>query len=609
MLRPARVAVRPFSLAAVVVSLAFAIALAPFADAQTRPAGGRGFRPSPGVGRGGPHATGGDSSGKSGGSARRPADRDAAPGTTKKPKDEAGSEGGVTPSPGSTGDFDWELWWYHNLDRYLTFAPASSGGESGRSDADAAWNERRREIADVLREAVHESDVRVQQAAIVALGKAAGGDDDVAFLDGLLREATHKNRVAAVIALGHTRRPEAVDRLLRLLADAETHAEVRAAAALSLGLLGEERSMPALVAAARAEAGATDLLVASYLGIGLAGGEAAVPFLASALADEKAPPLARSYAALALGKTGVPAAEKPLEKALEAADADVRCSAIIALGALGLASRPGEAAGGGKPFAPARDQASLALARLLDKDPSFAARCLACFSLAQLNGSGARSALQRAAKGGDPDLRCAALLALGLTGEASAVAAIRPYVKDRSGDGAIGAAAALGMSLVGDAKEAPAVLAAFKAEDRSDPRAYLALALGLLRSAEAVPVLSLYAKGTANPPLARASLFALAVQGEKASRDLLRAHASQSEDPTLSVEAVRVIGEAADPADIPLLVSVLRRDGSSWNERYAAVQALGRMSETGRVAPLARVFESNNYFLEVRLLENVFESL
>ncbi len=569
------------------------LVLSPLAEAQVRAAGARSFRPMGPCSTARPPGSAHDAS-------RRSGDKADATAKTAKPKDDDASSGGVTKGPGSEGDFDWELWWYHNLDRYLSFAKSQDESVGPRSFADT-----RREIAAVLRDAIQDPDSRVVESAIVALGKVAG-EDDLPVFDGLISEPPHGNQVATVLALGHTKLAAAGERLKKMLAAPDAHPEIRANAALALGLVGDPAALPALVAAAQAGSVASDVLVASYLSIGLLGGETALSFLSGRLADSSALPLARSYAALALGKTGDPAAGKSLLEALSTeTDKDVRSSIVIALGALGLASRRE----GAPALGPVRDHACLTLARVLDGDKDFVTRCLSTFSLGQLNGSGARSALQRAAKGGDPDLRCSALLALGLTGESSAIVALRPFLKDSSNGGAIGAAAAIGLALVGDPREAVAVLAAFKAEERSEPRGYLALALGLLRSRDAVPSLAYFAKSSANPPLARASLLALAMLGSEESLELIRSRATDSSDQGLAVEAIRTLGEAARPSDVPLLVSVLRREGTSWNERMSAVQALGRIGETGRAAPLSRVYEGNNFLLDVRLLVNAFAHL
>jgi HEAT repeat protein len=124
--------------------------------------------------------------------------------------------------------------------------------------------------------------VRVRAQAARAL-VASGHPRFLAALQARLGAEDPRVVAAAALAMGLSRRREAVEPLIELLARSP-HAPVRAAAAEALGLIGDARAVEILEAAVRGE----QVMVAAIGALGRLGSPAQVPLLSVTLRDRDA---------------------------------------------------------------------------------------------------------------------------------------------------------------------------------------------------------------------------------------------------------------------------------------------------------------------------------
>jgi HEAT repeat protein len=268
------------------------------------------------------------------------------------------------------------------------------------------------EAASALLRALGDGDAQVRRAAVLALGEcdpadAAGAD---AVLYRLAREDRDRPvRCFALVALARLGGNAAMDALARGYATGDRYerdfaalglgillrgspdagargrvasmlradflnrkdADLRGALAVALGLLRDDRSVPALRAVARDRGVDPEVRAHCALALGLAGARDAAPELRESLKERGNPGLQRE-AALALGLLGDAGAAGVLADAIRHGGEYVRVSAAAALGKLGgpraalplvdlLADR--EASG------LARGQAAVGLGLLLDPRP------------------------------------------------------------------------------------------------------------------------------------------------------------------------------------------------------------------------------------------------
>lgn len=208
-------------------------------------------------------------------------------------------------------------------------------------------------------------------------------------------------RFKAVEALAATGERAAVGPLLRALEDPDP--QVSSSAAYHLGDLRDVSALEPLVRYLRARHDAEYAHAGAAVSLGLLGDPRAVPALVEALADDRA--AVRGWAAQALGRLEQPAAVEALLRALEDGHAEVRAQASWALGRLGDRRAVGPL-----------------LARLAEPEPRV--RALAAAALGALGDPLAAEGLVLAcAPAQKEEVRTQATLALGLVGRGSRTAA------------------------------------------------------------------------------------------------------------------------------------------------------------------------------------------
>ncbi len=494
------------------------------------------------------------------------------------------------------GPEDWTAWWLYSRDRWLDHAGprVASGGDGlgspgGPADTatapdaprEEAWKARARAA---LRRAFPDDDPEVFTGVAVALGKAGDGADapallralDARYPDATLRESL----VLGAGLLGPSARGGR-DALVAILRDRKDSSRLRGMAALALGLSRDPAAAPALLAAAAERGPSKDPAAPALLALGLLGEPLVVPDLAEFLADESTSDAKalRPFAAFALGRLGGPEAVRALGRALGDSDAEVRRAAILALGECAR-----------------EDTAALvpALARGMREDRDRACRNFAMVVLGRMGGAAAQDALSRCYALGDRGERKFAALGLGILGRELADAEARARIASalRSDfvhreDSDFRGALAIALGLLRDAKAVPALRAVLK--DRGDPelRAHCALALGLAGRVDAVPELRAALVEKGSPALQREAALALGILGDAGAAKVLADLLAASGPEHVRASAARALGELGGEPAADALLALLGDRSAGGAARGQAAVGLGILLDPRRPGALS----------------------
>ena len=267
------------------------------------------------------------------------------------------------------------------------------------------------------------------------------------------------------------------------------------------------------------------------------------------------------------------------DKALGDSDPQVRRAAILALGEC----------------APA-DTALLvpALARGVREDRDRACRNFAVVVLGRMGGVAARDALSRCYALGDRGERNFAALGLGILGrgleDADArdriAAALRSDFINRE-DSDFRGALAISLGLLRDAKAIPPLRAVLK--DRGDPelRAHCALALGLMGRMDAVPDLRAALLERGSPALQREAALALGILGDAGASKVLSDLLAASGPEHVRASAARALGELGGETAADALLALLGDRSASGAARGQAAVGLGIILDARRPGALS----------------------
>ena len=411
--------------------------------------------------------------------------------------------------------------------------------------------------AEAIRPALRDADPAVRKAAATACGDL-GEADAAAHLVPLLKDADEDVRRAVARSLGDLGGADALAGLTAALADASP--KVRDAAADALGYLGEA-AVPALLKALGDSENSVQRFAVNALG--RIGDRRAVPGLVAMFQSD--PNWLRSDVAEALGDIGGPEAVAALAAVMQGKSGETRIAAAAAL----------VAAGDGR--------ALPVLLEEIGKRRSSQAETVAG-ALATLGDPRAAPALTAALKSRDSSVRFWAAVALGSIGPPAhqggdvaspAAAALRPLLNEKNSNVPPVAALALGLLRQADA----VTPLAKQALDDSDWEAFAAV-VGLARigTPEAISALRTAA---AKSPLPRVRAFAQ----RAADAGLVAALATEMQTPGKKGEdfpyyAVRLLLYLNDPAAAPALKEA--RQSKDAKVRLWAGRALARLERSER---------------------------
>ncbi len=536
----------------------------------------------------------------------------------------------------------WERWWEANADRYLHLrarlrerdgprSRVSDGGDPAPDDggiglAPTARDFMEKEVLPVVTAALRDEDAEVRSAAAVALGKM-GFPRTLMDLQRTLRDPDRDVREAGVLALGMLGDSLAVEQLLDVLLDSRNEERLRGFAAVGLGLIGGPAAGDALLsyldpaADARRVGGIrrrpeTEAAVLASLGLARhrPGRQALTAVALSGRMPDgsRADATVRSFALAGLGRLGdrdlAPAAgagdggaggplppeargaELALLVSLLREDQEVlRQGAALALGMLG---RPDDG------FV----LEALARAAVADKD--FNTRSHAVMALARIGGPQAIEAIRRRlAKPARMDLPFTAL-ALGVAGDGGSAAEILRWFREGR-DYADRGACALALGLLRHADAAPDIRVLAFSKAPRECRRHCMLALGLLRDGESSGPLLEVVTTDWDPYLKNAAGTALGLLGSREAVGRAAAVAQGATSILARGHACRILGMIGNRESARLLVRFARDPRETGYLRMFAVTGLGILAERTDLPILSTAgFDLDN---ETRL--DVFDTL
>jgi len=475
----------------------------------------------------------------------------------------------------SEGAERWETWWEYNAERFLRVRTRITEDRVVSGSVDWLLGRRRRShgaqserpgrpeihrvVRPTLREAAGDDAFIVRSSAVIALGKA-GDPEDLALLVRCLRDDHQEVSESAALALGILREPAGLAPLVEVLEDtargrslvgrpAGVPLRTRVHAAVGLGFLGTADAVaPLLRAVARWEAEPSrDVPIAAILGLGLLGPLAAdaVEPLVEVVTAGRADDWIRAQATAALGRIGSRSLVPLLRRFLLREAADVRRSAVLALGLLATED----------------DEVTLHfLGNEIRKGRDLQSRCWACLALARIGGPVARKTLKNVIANESDSLQAFGALGGAILGR-------------ESGDpGTIDAMLREGL----DRARSASVRGAF------------ALASGILHDNEADDRLLRILVGERSPSLRGRAALALGMNEAYLHVGRIRRVVEESyRDPELQGDASTALGILGDATVISLLLDVIEDPRSGCHARTAALFALARVGDRSAIETLA----------------------
>jgi len=459
---------------------------------------------------------------------------------------------GIPTDPAAVGDLigaaegynRWEFWFEINKDLLLRsrdfrrreiLSEAPPLPQPIADDGKVRIGEARNLIVPALRASLKSTDPRVVRHAAFGLGRISA-KDAIPELDELSQKSDIETRRYAILALGMMDDRAVLPKLVNVLVDPQASVELRAAAALGLGLHGRkegarflrdflERSLNAETAVSADK----EVFVAATLALGMCRDRETAPLLIARyrMLREVRTARSRSIEVLllnALGRIGDPSGIITLLEALGEKDEQIRRSAAQALGDLGDRS------------------AVKALIEVLEKDNDEQTRGFAAISLGRLGSEAARDALR-----------------IGFTVKSSRT------VKTFS---------ALGLGLLGDRAFSPEILKALQQPSEEDSKGAFAIALGLLQETKAVEtLLKVVETRGANADLRGYCAIALGmIRPEGVLDRLIKILEEDPDKVDLWRRALCLgIGLFGQPKAAPALVKVLQNDTRAIVREHAAL--------------------------------------
>ncbi|MCB9831182.1 MAG: HEAT repeat domain-containing protein [Planctomycetes bacterium] len=532
---------------------------------------------------------------------------------------------------------NWDAWWFFNDDRYLnlkaklradenetTNMDLIGGSTVGFGDEVSRVNARliREEINPVLKYALKDSFYDTRAAALIALGKT-GMPEALDDIRSLMADESMQVRESSFLAMGILGNREAIPTLIEVMNDSalgrklignakEVETRTRAFAALGIGLigarerdLGDTSARQALEAmlADRDNERQVDLQAAPITALGIMKDRESVPVLTAFLRDRRRPAMLRAQAATALAKIGDVSARGALVEGLE--DKDNAVVQSCAQG-LGLIARPDD------------KEIVDRLQKLLRSAPDVGAKNFAIMALAQIGGEDNRNLLCRLIGGGNTTERAFAALALGVylhqhpaDGARSEVAALlhKQFKNEKNPD--FRGACAIALGLAGHDAAGPDLLEILQKAGQPALRGHVCIGLGLMRHEAAIKEIRRTVADRGDVDLRRNAAVALGLMGDGEAVRVLQREIEASENSMAVQGAVtQGLGFIGDRSAVPTLVRFLReRDRYQDVTRAFAAVALGLLGDKDDLPILSLIAENSNYLSRSNALVEVMTIL
>jgi len=564
--------------------------------------------------------------------------------TTPAPAATPRTNGGTGPTTGvrknrsasGPGFEQWEFWWQYNKDALLNLKNNLFGGPVTGSSSFPGGFDRdvgtarptakviEEHILPVLREALKDAQPDVRDSAMVALGKVGARPDLPTIIEGLKDEA-RSVREASMLALGILGDREATRTLIHFLDDSvearrlrggkQPETRLRAMAALSLGLIGDERSVDALITGVNLDERLQDVPVCSAVGLGLMRNQdpKIVSALIAVFRDLRRDAAVRAHAINSLGRIFQDRrGDAPKEvvlvlgQALRDRESTLRWSGVLAIGLVARSDDP--------------------IARLLPKifedDPELTARYWAGIAMGQIGGEAFRRELEKSL-GQTGQARAYSALALGLLvrGDPRAkdandatLARILGVFRDEKNP-SIRGALSIAMGLMGGSDKSREALQQALVSS-GDPlfQGYACVGLGLMRAREAKGTIVEILRGSSSKPdLQREAAIGLGLMG---MRDVIPELVAVLNPPdgrmpsTLTMGSIsQALGFIGDRTAVLPLVGIARNASLPALSRGFALVALGTIGEEQPLPVLSQISRDLNYRAMVETLQEVLDVL
>jgi HEAT repeat protein len=446
----------------------------------------------------------------------------------------------------------------------------------------------RESVIPFLLDALKDPSFEVRTAAAVALGKAG----DPAALEPLRKsfqtDEHNDVRDAAILGVGLLGKEEAVPYLEMVLADDRLSTRHRSFAAFSLGLIGGKRAAKVLVDAVTLDDGLrhredSPYLASIFLGMGFCGDASVLPTLRRAAKDRGYDEQVRAFIWLALGrakdKDSVPLFVEALAQPQERIA--LQRAAAVALGRAGDA-KDTSATG------------ALFDAMKGSKDPLV--RHYAAVSLGGFADDRLRAELRKHFAKCETGDRPFTALALGVAQDDEAAPLLRQALAEERNENVQGAyAIALGM--LSDFAARSVLEEQVKNRGRIWAQGYCALAIGMARITDSAPVLRKELEATRDPRLRANLAVGLGLLHDAKAREwffeTLRSDGTLYE----RGGAAMALGLLRINEAVPLLVAVWRDKKEKDLMRAYAVVALGILADPSDPPKLARFSIDSDYSL------------
>jgi len=503
----------------------------------------------------------------------------------------------------------WDLWWNLNKWEYLHIneilkrhaaasqnADTNLGGTEGGAVAGGALPREfvGREVIPSLKRAVTDRYATNRFAAIVALGKT-GDPQAIAPLVSALKDGNVEVRQAAALALGLLGQQVVVPYLVEIMTDSprgrrlvgrdKVDAGMRRSAAFALGLARDPKAIDPLTKMASSD----DTVLATFAmsGLGALGETSSIPFLCRTLADTRGNAVARAAAAIALGKIGDrgPIILRVLKGGLQDRRAPVVRASATALASL---ARPEDATIIG------------ALIKTVEHHSDAESRALALMTLAQVGGPRAFDVAEsclnkRGLLAGYAPLAVALASKKAEKGLVRARSVLRRHAR-RSRDSEVRRASWLALGLLGSRGDAELLMEVASTAKVPDERAAAVHALGLIGDPACVPLLRDLLAPEVHGAVRGEAALALALVGRRheASERLVGVMADARDD-FLRASCALALGLLGDRSSISGLRELSVGVSVDGNTRAFASGALGLLAEPDDLPVLYR-YRANNLF-------------
>lgn len=517
--------------------------------------------------------------------------------------------GGVPPglpqqpsSPARTGKVphSWLTWWGYNQFNVLDFrrrqkarrGPVS--GERRETDPDAWRGELRTKLVPILREALGDDDKEVRTAAAVALGKLAA-HDAIEDLKRLYRDDNLKEvREAALQGLLLMGDAQLHDFFTGIIADQGEQLRLRGFALMGLGRIDDARSRQTLLGffdrknrRQRAQLPTStgdrrQFLIAALIGLQMTGDKLLAGTFLEFAADKRLDEDVRAYAVNCVAKVGaVDRLPDVLEILARESNEQIRRSAAVAVGVL----------------APRGDAVAVkALARAVSKDKDKIVNHYATISLGQVGGDEAFKRLKRYHKYADKEGRGFFMLAYGFCGHADGAKILKREM-ETAADANDGAAAAMGLGILADAAQAPALKEKFEESKSWVLLQTTALALGMLNDTTSAEAIKTVLINKRHPPVKTAAAIAYALLHQHSAVGLFADLLKTSKTVYTRNVIAQIMGYLASPRAAEKLLEIYKDESLQRQTRAYALVGLGTLADTSDYPIFPALAFDTNYFV------------